>query len=335
MKEHLKTHNMSLDDYYEKYIEKVNPAPRCECGEKLSVKRISSNKQGRFNKYCNNKDCRELNRLTKRKETILQKYGVEHAQQSKIVREKTEKTCLKKYGTSTVLGNKNIQDKIEKTNLKKYGVKRTTSLKSFHKKRNKIMIEKYGTDCALRIPEVLQRFNKTRQKNYLTYLSDKLQCTDYKIFSTEENKFQIQHICGNIFEFQPQNGSMPRCDKCFPIEHSSSIAEKELYQWLTTILPENEIIQNNFFTLNKNRKEIDIYLPNKKIGIEIDGIYWHSELSGKKARSYHINKTKFFKNFDINVLHIWDIEWNNKKEIIQSIIMNKLGLSKNNIAARK
>lgn len=34
-------------------------------------------------------------------------------------------------------------------------------------------------------------------------------------------------------------------------------------------------------------KEIDILVPSQKIGIEFDGLRFHSEFFGKKSRSYH------------------------------------------------
>lgn len=36
--------------------------------------------------------------------------------------------------------------------------------------------------------------------------------------------------------------------------------------------------------------ELDIYIPNKKLAIEYDGLYWHSEANGKN-KQYHLSKT--------------------------------------------
>jgi len=38
-------------------------------------------------------------------------------------------------------------------------------------------------------------------------------------------------------------------------------------------------------------KELDIVIPSKGIAIEFNGLYWHSEASGKD-RNYHLDKTK-------------------------------------------
>jgi hypothetical protein len=39
--------------------------------------------------------------------------------------------------------------------------------------------------------------------------------------------------------------------------------------------------------------EIDIYLPELKLGFEFNGLYWHSNKF--KEKNYHLNKTDWFK----------------------------------------
>ena len=55
------------------------------------------------------------------------------------------------------------------------------------------------------------------------------------------------------------------------------------------------------------REEIDIFLPDYNIAIEINGSYWHS--SAQKTRSYHFNKSKRCEALGIRLIHIWDYEW--------------------------
>jgi hypothetical protein len=85
--------------------------------------------------------------------------------------------------------------------------------------------------------------------------------------------------------------------------------------------------------INIDKKEIDIYINEKKIGIEYNGLYWHS--SAFKNRKYHQNKTELCENNNIQLLQVFEDEWIYKKEIVKSIIRAKLGLSENHIYARK
>jgi hypothetical protein len=81
--------------------------------------------------------------------------------------------------------------------------------------------------------------------------------------------------------------------------------------------------------------EIDIFLPEYNIGIEFDGLYWHSELRGRGSR-YHLDKTNYFSTKGIRIIHIFDDEWNNKKNIVKSKLSHILHKSdKEVIYARK
>lgn len=76
--------------------------------------------------------------------------------------------------------------------------------------------------------------------------------------------------------------------------------------------------------------EIDIYLPDFKLGIEFNGLYWHSSNNRETDISLskkHIDKTIAAESNGIHLLHIFENEWNTKKDIWKSVIRQKLGLS--------
>lgn len=85
--------------------------------------------------------------------------------------------------------------------------------------------------------------------------------------------------------------------------------------------------------------ELDIFLPDKNIGIEYNGLYWHSSKSIETdilCATYHLSKTEECNNNGIRLFHVFENEWLDpvKKEIWKSVIRNALGLSKK-IYARK
>lgn len=79
-------------------------------------------------------------------------------------------------------------------------------------------------------------------------------------------------------------------------------------------------------------KEIDIYLPQLKLGFELNVVYWHSDKFRNK--NFHKEKSEFFSKNDIRVVHIWEDDFDNKFDIIKSQIINLIGKS-NKIWARK
>ena len=119
--------------------------------------------------------------------------------------------------------------------------------------------------------------------------------------------------------------SYPVCD---PDTINMTSYEQELFNEIKSFY-DGEISKN--FSLNN--KELDIYIPSKKFGIEIDDLYWHS--TKFKEKNFHIDKTKFFAENGIRVLHIFEDEWLFKKNIVMDKIKNILGLTSCKIPAKR
>lgn len=87
-----------------------------------------------------------------------------------------------------------------------------------------------------------------------------------------------------------------------------------------------------------NGKEIDIFIPDKNLGIEYNGNKWHTEWFGKKDRYYHLNKMKECKNKGVNLISIFEDEYEYHKDIVLNKIIHILdikGLTVSKIYARK
>ena len=163
---------------------------------------------------------------------------------------------------------------------------------------------------------------------------------EYTVLSEYKNcktPLKIRHnndTCKNYsYQVTPDgflnNGN--RCPKCAKISGSSKI-EKELLNFVK----ENssyKIIENDRQVLNG--KEIDIYIPELKIGIEVCGLYWHSEeLLGKR---YHYDKMILAREKGVFLIQIFEDEINHKKDIVYKKILHLLHASKydKKIYARK
>ena len=83
--------------------------------------------------------------------------------------------------------------------------------------------------------------------------------------------------------------------------------------------------------------EIDILCEDKKIGIEFNGNTFHSEVFGKKESNFHLNKTILMNNSGYSLIHIFEDEWEIKKDIVKSKLKHIFGLNTNleKIHARK
>lgn len=84
-------------------------------------------------------------------------------------------------------------------------------------------------------------------------------------------------------------------------------------------------------------REIDILIPSKNIGIEFDGLKWHTEWFGRKKHNYHLDKTVKCNESGYGLIHIFEDEYVNKKELVYEKLDHILGLSNSDkpIPARK
>ena len=78
--------------------------------------------------------------------------------------------------------------------------------------------------------------------------------------------------------------------------------------------------------------ELDIFLPEFNLGIEINGSYWHSEKF--KDKNYHIRKYNLCKSKGIRLISIWEWEIIKDKDKIENFIKNLISY-KIKLQARK
>lgn len=120
--------------------------------------------------------------------------------------------------------------------------------------------------------------------------------------------------------------SSPRCD-C--MRYRSKL-EDEVYEFIRQHY-NKEIVRNAKTVVTKN--ELDIYMPDLSLAIECDGNYWHSDQI--RPINYHINKTLSCAKHNIRLIHIFEYEWDTKKEKIQQYLLQQLGLVNKKIHARQ
>jgi hypothetical protein len=233
----------------------------------------------------------------KSKHTMFNNFGVDHYSKTDEFKDKIIKTSFEKWGVSNYSKTKECKEKIKNTNNEKYGVD-NISKSEFYRKSN---------------------YNIAKDEHYIVYIGD-----SFSLFNCDfgENHLFKIHI-DNYIKRKFENVSL--CTVCNPIGNSS-IKEKELLQYIQSIY-NGEIIQSY-----RDGLEIDIYLPLLKIGFEFNGLHWHSDKF--KEKNYHIDKTNYFGEKGIRIIHIWEDDWDLNKNIVKSQIRNWLRLTERKIFAR-
>ena len=141
-------------------------------------------------------------------------------------------------------------------------------------------------------------------------------------------KIPVEIICPNghhYFQSPNKHLSGHGCKYCARIVSSY---EMELQEFLKSINIEFE--SSNRKLLN-NSKELDIYIPQHSIAIEFNGLYWHS--TERRDALLHLTKTEECLSKGINLIHIFEDEWNFKQGIVKSILRDALGVYEETINA--
>lgn len=121
------------------------------------------------------------------------------------------------------------------------------------------------------------------------------------------------------------------CPACQPRDTLSSTGEREMFDFIKSIYGDT-IIPNDRTTLGGY--ELDIYLPKLKIAFEFTGLYWHAEKQNPK-RNHLLWKKQFAFKEGVRLITVYEDEWNNKRQIVESRIRGILGLHLDSFMARK
>lgn len=306
--------------------------------------------------YCCNKCVSSDPKIKKKKEqTNLKKFGYKHASLSEDIKKKVKSI----YNSRTEKEKEIILNKRINTVKEKYGVDNVSKLDYIQNKRvesfkvniekwkesyKKSSLERYGVEHPWMSDEIHNKTIKKFYENYENRIINKLSKSSYNDTFVEfnfNNNKRIKLKCDNCnkeyliedynFYFRVSN-DYEICTNCNPIGSNYNVSNMELQ--LLNFIKNNydgEILSNVRDIINPY--EIDIYLPDLKLGFEFNSLYWHSELNKKK--DYHYIKSEMSMVNNIQLIQIWEDDWVYNNDIVKSMILNKLNKTCNKIYARK
>ena len=157
---------------------------------------------------------------------------------------------------------------------------------------------------------------------------------DYSKVDYRGSKEKIEIICpkhGSFFQLPFDHLDGHGCQKCGAIVSND---ETEIYDFICMLIGKEKVALHDRSVLDGY--EIDIYIPSKKVGIEYNGLYWHSEIFGKD-KYYHLRKLEKCQEKGIKLIQIFEDEYKNNKGLIFEKISYILGLCSSNkrVMARK
>ena len=171
-------------------------------------------------------------------------------------------------------------------------------------KRKETILERYGYEHALQVPEIYDKVHDTIEERF-----------GYRFHS------QIPGVAKDVYErVKAENGGVHPRNSVF---HKRSKAEFELEEALSLRFPELNVINSIRTLMPPTEMELDLYLPEFKLGIEHDGTYYHS--TEFKDDNYHLLKYLMCRDNGVTMLSVWDFEWEHRKSQIINNIGSQIG----------
>lgn len=333
-----------------------NSNKRCTCSRKNKIATIKNTEdfQNALNKKYGDNEYLVISEYINRKQPIRirHKCGYEYeVKRAEYLLDKKENSglcqvcnkggCLsisainarfKKLGLNIKIDNSEIYEKRKV----KYLIEDLSCGHKYVRSINDIFRKKIS-NCPICQTKYRKDLNIDSVKNEISTIDN-----NYEVLSTEylgtHNLLTMKHkICGKIYMVSRTNFmSGKRCPYCSRSK-SYSEGEMELLEFIKEYFPSAHKYVK--YENGKKKYELDVYIPELKIGIEYDGLYWHAEHITNEERynskSYHLDKTLYFKNKGIRVVHVFSDEWEFKKELVKDKLRSILNVQKEEIYARK
>ena len=287
--------------------------------------------------------------------TMEQRYGCSAPLGNEDIKQKMQATMQERYGVTSFAQTTEWKHKTEATNLTKYGEKYRLQSEVEKAKHQATMQERHGVYSAMCSSTLKDRQAVSKWARIID-VSDCHTMIDVKRKYLKMLGIETDRDLSNISIGSP---SYPRSKEVLEmyldivsvdlntlkdnitnywpyarelgVELKKSIkasaAETELAEWLSEYA-DIELRNRSIIA----PQELDIFIPSHNIAIEFNGVYWHS--SRFVDVDYHANKTAKCLDEGIQLIHVWSNDWDNKKPIVKSVILSKLG-DTNKLMARK
>src|SRR3990170_5692205 len=264
----------------------------------------------------------QFNHITTRKSGCKKCGDIKRAKNSRITFDDTKKEAVKAHN------NFYSYDKIIKysTRKKKY----TITCPIHGDFQQSFDAHLAGKGCIKCGHKKTTDVTKSSQEDVLnSFINKHGDIYDYSLVAYKTTIDKVEIICNKhgVFTQKPNNHLQGAgCPSCFG---STSNAEKEIRAFISDKVD----ITYSRRDILLNKKELYIFVGSKNIAIEYDGIYYHSDLFVEN--NYHLSKTNDCLNLGINLIHIFEDEWLNKKEIVKSRLLNIIDKTPTRVYARK
>ena len=126
----------------------------------------------------------------------------------------------------------------------------------------------------------------------------------------------------------PSNRVKPSgCPMCYRLHANPS--QTLLTEMIRSLVPTSTVLSDDH-TVLPSGKELDIVVPDHRLAIEFDGVFWHSEAAEKEAHAkpfphnYHADKTCEAREQGYQLIHVWEDDWLHRRELVMRALAHRL-----------
>lgn len=288
-----------------------------------------------YREFCSSK-CQAVGVQGRREKTMMERYGTKNIMHvpefyEKVqeknpfkdpkVQKQIQKKQVERYG-GMARGSKETREKIDAAKEEKYGDPYFNN----REKYAETCMERYGRigycDEEKRLQTARENFIKSNDRGVIGYTEDGdwiVRCPHPECDKCEEKTFVTP---SGICITRANNGG-ELCTKIQPVGSTTSSGERDMVDFIGSIYDGEirEDIREIYFDTTYP-KEIDCYLPNLGLGIEFNGLYWHS--LEQKELEYHLKKWINAREKGIRLITIWEDDWRDRKDWCKEFIKNQL-----------
>ena len=294
-----------------------------ECGGTTKFKNIYEGYRSLCSLKCTRKS-KQVNslRVESIKNTLKVTKGVSNVMQLDEVKQKIIKTNSERHGRDWYVETDEFKQQFKDTSLVKYGTPSPSQNEELKQKIRNLVLQKHGRKSY-------RPFEKNRQDQYERILiqAEELHIDVNSVLNEKinlaEQLISYTHTCGE--SWQTVASYLPACPVC----HRGSKVEKMFKEWASTLGLELKFNDRSIIA----PLELDVVFTDKKLAIEINGLYWDCDEQNKPSV---LEKTNRCTANGYQLITIWEHEWQDTaiRSKIQNIIIAKLGLCKT-VYARK
>lgn len=283
--------------------------PTCKiCGNPVTFKNIFKG----YHIYCSRK-CSMNDEYVKdkvysgSKNTCLEKYGVEHYNQTTEGKEKHKQTCLERYGVENYAQTNECKEKVKTTFLNHYGVEYYFQTDEFKNNYKKICVERYGTESPMQAEEIKKKITQTCLEKYGETSYSKTPEFIMKLENACLKKFGTKYYTQSNDYKEKKNEFMDK--QIFSKKNNHTITASSIEEDFSNYLTNNKIQFIRQYKSNAYNFNCDFYLPNYDLYIEIQGTWTHGGHPFNENDKDDINKLTKWKNkntnYYLNAIYTW------------------------------